>query len=208
MFDSRDSSIDCQSDNIVVYNEKKFKVFDYCEKKNDKSFLGVKHISHSLYVLYVYGSGLNFTVSFDWLALDTINSITESLSQSSLNSPTNIYKTSVTIPNTTTAPKTTTLPKTTKQPTTFVDSTTTFESTPVTTTLAISNKPAIIVNFESTNVHSSSVFSSTSSENLDFNTTTEIAKPTTTTLTTLTTQSTKKPTTSTAVTPSLESKFI
>jgi hypothetical protein len=199
MFDSRNSSINCQFDNVVVYNENKTKVLDYCEKKNGKSFMGVKHISTALYVLYIYGSGFNFSVSFDWLALDLDNSdiLSNSVSTTEL-------ITTTTTTTTTTAPVTTTLPKTTKQSTSL---TSLFNSTkivttdetitephPITTILTISNKPIITVNSESTTTQ---IITSTLSESQEYN-----IKNSTNALTT-------EPTyTSTSIAPSLQSKKI
>jgi hypothetical protein len=204
MFDSKSSLINCPYDNIVVYDENKHKILDYCERKKAKSFVGVKHVSNALYVLYIYESGFMLSASFDWLAFDVINVSNPFPSPSESSQTENTLETTSIMNNyssvlmiSTTAPKTTTLPKTSKQLTNFTQfyPTNTIEpvyeiinqkvTPPITTTVEISNQSVITAN--TTNIISTTSFST---ESIELNTTDTTTITTSTITTTTTTKAT------------------
>jgi hypothetical protein len=133
MFDSRNASIDCKMDNIVVYGENRHKVFDYCQRKVKKEegkrkvFMGVRHFSKELTVQFTYGnSNPNpFSVSFEWIIFEILDlNATASDSLNSITFDNSVYSTSTSFSTSsitplievdaTTAPLTTTLSPTSR----------------------------------------------------------------------------------------------
>ena len=57
------------NDNIMVFDENKSMILDYCKSKETKKIVMVSKQIKNAYIEYVYKSNSLFSVAFDWYVL-------------------------------------------------------------------------------------------------------------------------------------------
>jgi hypothetical protein len=61
------------NDNILVFDENRTIVLDYCKVKEVKKIVMVSKQTKNVFIEYNYGSNSFFTVAFDWFVLPASN---------------------------------------------------------------------------------------------------------------------------------------
>ena len=66
--------INCSlNDNIMVFDENRTMILDYCKSKETKKIVMVSKQTKNVFIEYVHGSKSLLTVAFDWFVLPASN---------------------------------------------------------------------------------------------------------------------------------------
>ncbi len=64
--------IKCPADNILILDENRNKVLDFCESRKTKNTTIYSKIGRNFFIEYMYGSTDIFTVGFQWLYISIL----------------------------------------------------------------------------------------------------------------------------------------